>query len=164
MNSNPIEPEKGTLMTTSTSSSVLTFPAPTPAESADYMRIKLGMHTDAWDVAEDLAAGLPEIVVLDTRKPQAYEQAHVPGALSLKLLLQSDPQLQSLDRSKVYVTYCDGIGCNGSTKGALMLAERGFRVKEMLGGMDFWKRDGFPVASGLEPGSLLGLSLISCAC
>jgi len=33
-----------------------------------------------------------------------------------------------LDRSKVYVVYCDGIGCNASTNGAYKLAELGFRV------------------------------------
>ncbi|MDT9002433.1 rhodanese-like domain-containing protein [Paucibacter sp. APW11] len=146
------------------SSSVLSFPAPSPAESADYMRAKLGFHTDAWDVAEDLLAGCDDIVVLDTRAEAAYLEAHVPGALSLKRLLQQDPSLVGLDRSKVYVTYCDGIGCNGSTKGAYALASRGFQVKEMLGGLDFWKRDGFPLAQGSAPGRLQGESLIACSC
>jgi hypothetical protein len=50
-----------------------------------------------------------------------------------------------LDRSMVYVVYCDGIGCNGSTKGA----------KELLGGLDWWRRDGHPVLASSEPGSLL---------
>lgn len=147
-----------------TTSSVLSFPAPSPAESAAYMQAKLGFHTDAWDVAEDLLAGCPDIVVLDTRKPAAYEEAHVPGALCLKLLMQADPTLAGLDRQKVYVTYCDGIGCNGSTKGAYALASRGFQVKEMLGGLDFWIRDGFPVAAGAAPGRLQGESLIACSC
>jgi hypothetical protein len=39
------------------------------------------------------------------------------------------------DRGKVYVVYCDGIGCNASTKGAYNLARLGFRVKELLGGL-----------------------------
>ena len=42
----------------------------------------------------------------------------------------------------LYVTYCDGIGCNASTKGALNMAKLGFRVKELMGGLDWWKRDG----------------------
>jgi len=53
-----------------------------------------------------------------------------------------------LDRSKVYITYCDGIGCNGSTQGAYKLAKLGFRVKELIGGLDFWIRDGHPQAIG----------------
>jgi len=46
-----------------------------------------------------------------------------------------------LDKSMLYVTYCDGIGCNASTKGALKMAELGFNVKELLGGLDWWRRD-----------------------
>ena len=48
-----------------------------------------------------------------------------------------------LDTSKVYVTYCDGIGCNASTKGALNMAKLGFQVKELMGDLDWWKRDGY---------------------
>lgn len=48
-----------------------------------------------------------------------------------------------LDRDALVVTYCDGIGCNASTKGALAMARLGFTVKELLGGLDWWKRDGY---------------------
>jgi rhodanese-related sulfurtransferase len=60
----------------------------------------------------------------------------------------------TLDRSKVYVVYCDGIGCNGSTKGAYKLASLGFQTKELLGGLDWWRRDGHAVLSGPEPGDI----------
>jgi rhodanese-related sulfurtransferase len=60
-----------------------------------------------------------------------------------------------LDRSKVYVVYCDGIGCNASTKGVHNLARLGFRAKELLGGIDWWRRDGHPVIASDEPGSFL---------
>ena len=50
---------------------------------------------------------------------------------------------RDFDRSLLYVTYCDGIGCNASTKGALNLSRLGFQVKELLGGLDWWKRDGY---------------------
>jgi rhodanese-related sulfurtransferase len=59
-----------------------------------------------------------------------------------------------LDRGKVYVVYCDGIGCNASTKGSHKLARLGFRTKELLGGLDWWSRDGHPVMTSLEPGRL----------
>lgn len=48
----------------------------------------------------------------------------------------------SLDRSKLHVCYCDGIGCNASTKTALKLLTLGFQVRELMGGLDWWKRDG----------------------
>jgi len=50
-----------------------------------------------------------------------------------------------MPRDKVLVTYCDGIHCNASTKAAMRLAALGFRVKEMLDGLQGWKREGYPV-------------------
>jgi rhodanese-related sulfurtransferase len=44
----------------------------------------------------------------------------------------------------VYVIYCDGIGCNASTKGVYKLSLLEFRAKELLGGLDWWQRDGHP--------------------
>ncbi len=61
-------------------SNVLAFPAPTPAQSCEFMAAKLSYHADAWDVAEDLRNGIDAIVVIDTRSPALYEAAHVPGA------------------------------------------------------------------------------------
>jgi len=29
----------------------------------------------------------------------------------------------------------------------------GFRAKELLGGLDWWRRDGHPVATSYEPGA-----------
>jgi len=49
----------------------------------------------------------------------------------------SEETTKDYDKSKAYVTYCDGIGCNASTKGALKLAKLGFNVKELLGGLDW---------------------------
>jgi rhodanese-related sulfurtransferase len=50
-----------------------------------------------------------------------------------------------LDPAVPVVTYCWGPGCNGATRAALALARLGYRVKEMLGGMEYWIREGFPV-------------------
>jgi rhodanese-related sulfurtransferase len=48
-----------------------------------------------------------------------------------------------LDKNALYISYCDGIGCNASTKAALNMAKPGFMVKELNGGLDWWKRDGY---------------------
>ena len=146
-------------------SQVLAFPAAAPADTASFMLAKLAYHTDAWDVAEDLRNGVSGIVVIDTRSEALYAAGHVPGAISLPHRLMDASSTAQLDRSKTYITYCDGIGCNGSTKGAYKLASLGFSVKEMLGGLDFWQRDGHPLATGTEPGSLSGHApAIECGC
>ncbi|MEN9865624.1 MAG: hypothetical protein RL748_1214 [Pseudomonadota bacterium] len=144
---------------------VLEFPAPSPQQSMDFMLAKLCYHTDSADVAEDLRNRISDIVVIDTRSPAHYAAGHIPGAISFPHRLMDQASTANLDREKTYVTYCDGIGCNGSTKGAYKLAKLGFKVKELLGGLDFWQRDGLPLATGEMPGELVNdANEVRCSC
>ncbi|WP_442797420.1 rhodanese-like domain-containing protein [Pantoea vagans] len=146
-------------------SSVLHIPAATPQQSLDYLQAKLAYYTDAWDLAEDLARQAPEIVVIDARAPEAYRAGHICGAINFPHRGMDATTTARLDRSKVYVTYCDGIGCNGSTKAAWKLASLGFQVKELIGGLDFWKRDGHPLTWGDAAGEWPAAAPIaSCGC
>ena len=43
------------------------------------------------------------------------------------------------------VVYCWGPGCNASTKAALKLAQLGYAVKEMIGGIEYWESEGLPL-------------------
>lgn len=133
-------------------SAVLHYTAASAEESHAYLQHKLSYYTDAWDLAEDLARGECAIVVFDARSPENYAAGHICGARSFPHSTISAQSTATLDRSKVYITYCDGIGCNGSTKAALKLAALGFQVKELIGGLDFWKRDGHPLAWGTAAG------------
>jgi rhodanese-related sulfurtransferase len=50
-----------------------------------------------------------------------------------------------LDPCVPVITYCWGPGCNGATRAALALAQLGYPVKEMIGGIEYWIREGFAV-------------------
>lgn len=102
---------------------------------------KLAYETDSWDLKVALEAGR-NIVVIDARSPEAYQREHIPGAINIPHRTMSEETTKHLDRTALVVTYCDGIGCNASTKGALNMARLGFQVKELIGGLDWWKRDG----------------------
>jgi len=146
-------------------SSVLRIPAATPQQSLDYLQAKLAYYTDAWDLAEDLGQQLTAIVVIDARSQAAYRAGHICGAINFPHREMDARTTAPLDRSKVYVTYCDGIGCNGSTKAALKLASLGFQVKELIGGLDFWKRDGHPLTWGDAQGEWpVAAPVASCGC
>ena len=123
-------------------SAVLEYGVPEPGEAAALMADKLRFHTDSWDLSVDLKSGLAEVVVIDARSRDAYEAGHIPGAMSFPHREMTADSTARLDHGKVYVVYCDSIGCNGSTKGAYKLASLGFRVKELLGGLDWWRRGG----------------------
>jgi len=129
-------------------------------EQTQYYINKLNFEIDAWDLNLALQAK-ENIVVIDARSPAAYELEHIPGALNLPHREMNDNAIQSIDRNALIITYCDGIGCNASTKGALNMTKLGFKVKELMGGLDWWKRDGYPTAGNQ---GAAGNSEISCGC
>ena len=113
-------------------------------EAAEHFRNKLAFETDAWDLNEMLRAGdecrrhrCPIGIGLSPTNT-------FPARSIFPHRKMNQESTRHLDRDALYVTYCDGIGCNASTKGALKLAELGFQVKELIGGIDWWKRDGYP--------------------
>ncbi|MEU3251032.1 rhodanese-like domain-containing protein [Streptomyces sp. NPDC006997] len=131
-------------MTTSTVNPVLRVAPAAPAEAAAHFRASLAFHADVFDVAAALATdGDPGFVVLDSRSTEAWDQGHVPGAVHLPTALVPEQAGQLLDRAVPVVTYCWGPGCNGATRAALALAGLGYQVKEMLGGFEYWVREGF---------------------
>ena len=103
---------------------------------------KLEFETDSWDLQTALDQG-EKVVVIDARSAPSYQKEHIPGAVNLPHRTMTEETTRHLDRSALIVVYCDGIGCNASTKGALNMSRLGFRVKELLGGLDWWKRDGY---------------------
>ncbi|MGW0845782.1 rhodanese-like domain-containing protein [Streptomyces sp. NPDC002787] len=132
-----------TVTTTSAVNSVLRVAPAAPAEAAAYFRASLVFHTDVSDVAAALAAdGDPGFVVLDSRSTESWNQGHIPGAIHLPTALIPEQAEQLLDKSVPVVTYCWSPACNGATRAALALAELGFQVKEMLGGFEYWAREG----------------------
>ncbi len=123
---------------------VLRVPPAAPVEAAAHFAASLAFHADVSDVAAALAAGGdPGFVLIDTRSTESWDQGHVPGALHLPTALIPEQAGQLLDKSVPVVTYCWGPGCNGATRAALALARLGYQVKEMLGGFEYWAREGF---------------------
>lgn len=116
-----------------------------PADAATHFARRLRMETDVSDVAVALRTASAGFVLLDSRSAEAWAQGHVPGAMHLPGREIADRAPAELDRTVPVVTYCWGPGCNGATRAALALAGLGFRVREMLGGFEYWAREGLPV-------------------
>ena len=126
-------------------SRVIAVPPEEPRVAELHFRSKLAFETDPSDVYTDLQNNSGEIMVIDARTQEAYSQGHVPGAINLPWRKIGASSTAAMPKDKVLVTYCDGIHCNASTKAAMRLATLGFRVKEMLDGIQGWKREGYPV-------------------
>ncbi|MFJ2436342.1 rhodanese-like domain-containing protein [Streptomyces anulatus] len=123
---------------------VLRVAPASPAAAAAHFGASLAFHSDVSDVASTLAAdGDPGFVVLDSRSTASWGQGRVPGAVHLPTALIPERAAALLDPAVPVITYCWGPGCNGATRAALALAQQGYRVKEMLGGFEYWVREGF---------------------
>jgi rhodanese-related sulfurtransferase len=126
-------------------SNVLSAPPARPEASIAHFAARLSFETDVSDVHADLESHVAGMVVVDSRGLPAWDQGHVPGAVHLPTrdIAARAPALIPLDA--VVVTYCWGPGCNGATRAALEFANLGYQVKEMIGGYEYWVREGYPV-------------------
>ena len=135
-------------MTTTTSAataSALFDHVASPDEAARHFRARLGFETDVSDVAAALAAPEPGFVLVDTRSEAAWAAGRIPGAIHLPGRRIADDAGRRIAPGAPVVVYCWGPGCNGATRAALAFATLGHPVKEMLGGFEYWAREGFEV-------------------
>ena len=116
----------------------------TTSTTAAYFAAKLEFETDPSDTHAALARG-EELVVVDVRSAAAWRRGRVRGAVHLPGGDIPERGREVLDTGRPVVVYCWGPGCNGATKAALALAELGFRVREMIGGFEYWAREDLPV-------------------
>ena len=120
------------------------LPAAPPEIAHAHFLTRLAVETDAADVAADLAAGDPPYTVVDVRGAASYARGHIPGAVNAPSGAIDAATAASLPDG-LLVVYCWGPGCNGAQKAGAALAGHGRQVKEMLGGFEYWIREGHPV-------------------
>ena len=118
-------------------------PAPHAAAVAHFAA-RLSYETDVSDVHTDLE-GDAALLVIDTRGEAAWRRGHIPGAVHLPTAEIALRAAEAIPPGTPVVTYCWGPGCNGATRAALEFARLGYPVKEMIGGYEYWVREGFPV-------------------
>jgi rhodanese-related sulfurtransferase len=111
----------------------------------DHFAGKLAYETDVSDVHAALSGGQPGsvLVLVDSRSREAWDQGHVPGAIHLPTAEIGRRAAELIPAGTSVVTYCWGPGCNGATRAALEFAKLGYPVREMIGGFEYWVREGF---------------------
>jgi rhodanese-related sulfurtransferase len=117
----------------------------TDPDAIAFFAARLTFQTDVADVHAAFASGDPGFVLVDSRSTVAWAQGRIPGSVHLPTADIPERAGTLLDPAVPVVTYCWGPGCNGATRAALALARLGYGVREMLGGIEYWTREGFPV-------------------
>jgi rhodanese-related sulfurtransferase len=122
-------------------------PAEPKAAEAHFLA-KLAFETDPADVKVDMDKGAQGFLVVDCRTADKYAAGHVPGAVSLPYRTITEETAARLPKGRTLVVYCTGVACNASTKAAARLSALGVPVKEMIGGIEAWVDEGYPVEVG----------------
>jgi rhodanese-related sulfurtransferase len=117
----------------------------TPKISAvDYFAAKLAYEMTPWTLKRHLEAGMKEHFLLDVRSKEDYAAGRIPGATSIPLT-ELPNQLAKLPKGKTIVAYCGNMLCGLAPKAALLLAEKGYPVMTLAGGVATWQEKGFPL-------------------
>lgn len=113
-------------------------------DRTDFYAAKLTYETDPSDVHAALEAG-ENIIVVDVRSDEAWAQGRVAGAVHMHYSEIASRAPSEVPENTDVVVYCWSPGCNAGAKGALEFARLGYRVREMIGGFEYWVREGYAV-------------------
>jgi len=100
--------------------------------------------------------GKQKVVLIDSRLPEEYQQAHVPGAISIPAeRMKLETKKLPKDKTTPLIFYCRGAGCTLSRTAATAAMEMGYTYLMIYqAGMPDWLLHGNPVQKGDKPGSL----------
>lgn len=119
-------------------------------DAADYFAAKLSYEASPSELKETLDRAPHLVFVVDVRPREAFDAGHIPNARSVPME-DLAAAYAALPKNRTVVTYCGDISCGLSLRAALQLAQKGFRVKRLLGGLAEWSRRGFPVEATPPP-------------
>jgi rhodanese-related sulfurtransferase len=111
-------------------------------DAVAHFAARLRFETDPADVRADQQAG-ERFVLVDSRGDAAWRQGRAVGAVHLPTARIAAEAQDVVPAGTPVVVYCWGPGCNGATRAALAFARLGYEVREMLGGFEYWAREGF---------------------
>jgi rhodanese-related sulfurtransferase len=87
------------------------------------------------------------VTLIDVRPVEEYEQAHLPGAVSVPL-----EELKTFSRRaprrKQVVAYCRGPYCVFALKAVAELQKRGLKAVRFEDGVQEWRAAGLPLEAG----------------
>jgi rhodanese-related sulfurtransferase len=115
-----------------------------PIGAAEYLKAKLDYEATPYGLKETLESTPGNIVLVDVREEEAFRREHILGATNIPAA-DLVKRLADLPRDRTIVTYCWDMTCALAPRAALELAQKGFKVQFLAGGIEEWKKKGYAV-------------------
>lgn len=119
-------------------------------DAQDYFSRRLAFETDPSDVYAAQHAD-ERFVLVDVRGDEAWAQGRITGAVHMPYRQIAERAPLEIEPGTPVVVYCWSPGCNAGQKAALAFAQLGYEVREMIGGYEYWVREGQPVENDQGP-------------
>ena len=113
-----------------------------PVKALQYFEDKMAFTTGPIELSHALKEK-QDIVLVDVRAAEDFEQGHISGALSLPRDKWSTPS--GLRKDKLNVIDCYSHVCHLGAAACVGLARQGFPVMEMDGGFLVWTKNNLPI-------------------
>jgi rhodanese-related sulfurtransferase len=93
-----------------------------------------------------------DLVVVDARNPEEYQEVHIKGAINVpQKKFKKYANLLPKEKSARIIFYCNGIKCGKSKKAAKEALKMGYtQVIVYAEGMPVWEEKGMPIYAGPE--------------
>ena len=113
-------------------------------KAVKFFEDKLKYEIDPYSVRFIVDKKAIKYLIVDVRDENSYKAGHIPTAINVPSR-EIDKNIKRLSKNKTLILYCYHVVCFAAPHVALKLAKNGFKVMEMVGGFDEWKKHGHPV-------------------
>jgi len=98
------------------------------------------------DEAYEIYSSGKDCLFIDVRNEGEYKRSHIKGAILIPVK-EIEANLDKIPKDKIIVVYCNGKGCEKSSKAAKILVHNGYPRVYGVGGLGIyeWIDKGYPV-------------------
>ncbi len=107
-------------------------------------------HLTSTDELKEMLDENVEMLVVDARNPEEYQEVHIRGAINIpEKKFSKYLELLPVDKMSRIIFYCNGVKCGKSKKAAKKAMDLGYaNVSIYNEGMPVWEEKGLPIYAG----------------
>lgn len=118
-------------------------------KAKEFFMEHLAFKTSPSGLKEMLAEHLNDIKIFDVREYEDYLNGHIPYAVHIPVT-EIKEHIEQFDKEKLNIVYGHNPMCERGIKAALVLAEKEYPVKVLLGGFKGWMKNGYEIIKNEE--------------
>ncbi len=122
-------------------------------KAREFFQQKFSFMSSPFELNRKIKDFIEDVNIVDVRDYDDYIDGHIPYAIHVPFG-DLENHLVMFEKDKLNIVYCESQYCSLAYKTAYVLADKGFKVKVLSGGIYIWKKLGFDVVKTSSEQSL----------